>query len=53
LRGARLIDLVNTIDAKLVAAAFRMDPEEVLPYPADHIDEQRIPSRSPRCRRLT
>ncbi|WP_219417418.1 tyrosine-type recombinase/integrase [Pseudonocardia nigra] len=44
LRGTRLIDLVNTIDAKLVAAAFGMNPEGVLPYLADHIDQQRLPN---------
>jgi hypothetical protein len=47
LRGTRLIDLVNTIDAKLVAAAYGMNPEGVLPYLADHIDQQRIPSPNP------
>ena len=47
LRGTRLIDLVNTIDAKLVAAAFGMSPEGVLPYLADHIDEQRLPNPNP------
>ena len=47
LRGTRLINLVNTIDAKLVAAAFGMNPEGVLPYLADHIDEQRLPSPNP------
>jgi hypothetical protein len=47
LRGTRLINLVNTIDAKLVAAAFGMNPEGVLPYLADHIDEQRLPNPNP------
>ena len=47
LRGTRLIDLVNTIDAKLVAAAFGMNPEGVLPYLADHIDPARMPSPNP------
>lgn len=47
LRGTRLIDLVNTIDAKLVAAAFGMNPEGVMPYLADHIDEQRLPNPNP------
>jgi site-specific recombinase XerD len=44
LRGTRLINLVNTIDAKLVAAAFGMNPEGVLPYLADHIDPTRAPT---------
>lgn len=44
LRGTRLVDLVNTIDAKLVAAAFGMNPEGVLPYLADHVDPTRTPS---------
>jgi site-specific recombinase XerD len=43
LRGTRLVDLVNTIDAKLVAAAFGMNPEGVLPYLADHLDPTRTP----------
>jgi len=47
LRGTRLVDLVNTIDAKLVAAAFGMNPEGVLPYLADHIDQPRLPSPNP------
>jgi site-specific recombinase XerD len=47
LRSTRLVDLVNTIDAKLVAAAFGMNPEGVLPYLADHIDQQPIPSPNP------
>lgn len=43
LRGTRLAGLVNTIDAKLVAAAFGMNPEGVLPYLADHVDPTRTP----------
>ncbi|GAA3603709.1 hypothetical protein GCM10022419_105290 [Nonomuraea rosea] len=39
LRSTRLIDLVNPMDAKLVAAAFGMHPESVMIYLADHIDE--------------
>ena len=38
LRVTRLMDLVNTMDAKLVAAAFRMDPESAIAYLADHVD---------------
>jgi hypothetical protein len=39
LRCTRLVDLVNTIDAKLVAAAFGMDPEGVMIYLADHVHD--------------
>ena len=42
LRCTRLADLVNTIDPKLVAAAFGMKPESVMFYLADHIDETRL-----------
>lgn len=38
LRGTRLVDLVNTMDPKLVSAAFGMRPEGVLNYLADRID---------------
>lgn len=37
LRGTRLLDLVNTMDPKLVSAAFGMRPEGVLNYLADRI----------------
>ena len=43
LRSTRLIDLVNTMDPKLVAAAFGMDAESVLIYLADRIDPGRLP----------
>lgn len=42
LRCTRLADLVNTMDPKLVAAAFGMNPEGVMIYLADHIDETRL-----------
>ena len=42
LRVTRLADLVNTMDPKLVAAAFGMNPEGVLIYLADHVDEPRL-----------
>jgi len=42
LRGTRLVSLVNTMDAKLVAAAFGMDPQAVLPYLADYVDAERL-----------
>jgi site-specific recombinase XerD len=38
LRCTRLADLVNTMDPKLVAAAFGMNPEGVMIYLADHVD---------------
>ncbi|WP_207939085.1 tyrosine-type recombinase/integrase [Actinomadura darangshiensis] len=41
LRSTRLVDLVNTMDPKLVAAAFGMSPEGVMIYLADHIDPTR------------
>jgi integrase len=44
LRCTRLADLVNTIDPKLVAAAFGMKPESVMFYLADHVDEGRLAS---------
>ncbi|ABM11322.1 phage integrase family protein [Mycolicibacterium vanbaalenii PYR-1] len=43
LRSTRLADLVNTIDPKLVAAAFGMRPEGAMIYLADHLDEGRLP----------
>jgi hypothetical protein len=43
LRSTRLIDLVNTMDPKLVAAAFGMDAESVMIYLADHVDTGRLP----------
>ncbi len=39
LRCTRLADLVNTMDPKLVAAAFGMNPEGVMIYLADHVHE--------------
>jgi integrase len=42
LRSTRLVDLVNTMDPKLVAAAFGMTPEAVMIYLADHIDPSRL-----------
>lgn len=43
IRSTRLVDLVNTMDPKLVAAAFGMDPQATLIYLADHVDEGRLP----------
>jgi hypothetical protein len=42
-RCTRLADLVNTIDPKLVAAAFGMRPEGVMFYLADHVDDGLLP----------
>jgi hypothetical protein len=44
LRGTRLADLVNTMDPKLVAAAFGMNPEGVMFYLTDYVDEARLPA---------
>jgi len=44
LRCTRLADLVNTMDPKLVAAAFGMNPEGVMIYLADHVDPGRLPT---------
>ena len=44
LRCTRLADLVNTIDPKLVAAAFGMNPEGVMFYLADYVDQARLPA---------
>jgi hypothetical protein len=45
IRSTRLVDLVNTMDPKLVAAAFGMDPQATLIYLADHVDPGRLPDR--------
>jgi hypothetical protein len=44
-RSTRLVDLVNTMDPKLVAVAFGMDPEAAMIYLADHVDPTRLPTR--------
>jgi hypothetical protein len=38
------VDLVNTTDPKLVAAAFGMDPEGVMIYLADRVHDGLLPS---------
>lgn len=43
-RSTRLVDLVNTMDPKLVAVAFGMDPEAAMIYLADHVDPTRLPT---------
>lgn len=47
IRSTRLIDLVNTMDPKLVAAAFGLDPQAALFYVADHVDPTRLPAERP------
>lgn len=44
IRSTRLVDLINTMDPKLVAAAFGMDPQATLIYLADHVDPGRLPN---------
>lgn len=44
LRSTRLADLVTTVDAKLVAAAYGMTNEAVIAYLADHVDTARLPN---------
>lgn len=42
LRSTRLVDLVNTMNPKLVAAMFGMDPEGVMIYLADRVATGRL-----------
>jgi site-specific recombinase XerD len=42
LRCTRLASLVNTTDPKLVAAALGMNPEGIMLYLADHVDDGRL-----------
>ncbi|WP_246094945.1 hypothetical protein [Streptomyces roseicoloratus] len=42
IRSTRLLDLVNTMDPKLVAATFGMDPQATVIYLSDRIDETRL-----------
>lgn len=44
LRSTRLVDLVVTLDPKLVAAAFGVSHEGVIEYMPDYVDEVRLPS---------
>jgi integrase len=46
LRVTRLIDLVNTMDPKLVAAAFGMDPQSATAYLSDYVNPERFPKQS-------
>ncbi|MFB7421541.1 hypothetical protein ACFC1L_44100 [Streptomyces sp. NPDC056210] len=43
--STRLVDLVNTMDPKLVAAAFGMDPQATLICLADDIDPGCLPDQ--------
>jgi hypothetical protein len=45
IRSTRLVDLVNTMDPKLVAAVFGVDPQATLIYLADRVDAGRIPGQ--------
>jgi site-specific recombinase XerD len=47
-RCTRLAELVNTMDPKMVAAAFGMDPEGVMFYLTDHVDAARLPATAPK-----
>ena len=44
IRSTRLVALVNTMDPKLLAAAFGMDPQAPMIYLADHVDAGRLPN---------
>ena len=46
-RCTRLADLVNTMDPTLVAAAFGMNPQGVMSYLTDHVEDLRLPLRTP------
>lgn len=48
IRRTRLLDLVNSMDPKLVAAAFGMDPEATMIYLSDHVDAGRLPDQQER-----
>lgn len=43
LRSTRLVDLVVSLDPKLVAAAFGVSHDGVIAYMPDHVDEARLP----------
>lgn len=44
LRSTRLIDLVGTVDTKLVATSYGMTNEAVIAYLADYVDPTRLPN---------
>ncbi|MEV6197555.1 hypothetical protein AB0M19_34775 [Streptomyces sp. NPDC051920] len=53
IRCTRLLDLVNTMDPKLVAAAFGMDPEATMIYLANHVDTGRLSNPSKTAGKVT
>lgn len=44
LRSTRLVDLISTVDAKLVANIYGMTNEAIIAYLADHVDTTRLPN---------
>ena len=48
LRCTRLASLVNNTDPKLVATALGMNPEGIMLYLADHVDDSRLPGEQRR-----
>jgi integrase len=44
LRSTRLVDLVGTVDVKLVANSYGMTDQAVIAYLADHVDTARLPN---------
>lgn len=44
LRSTRLVELVGTVDAKLVANSYGMTNEAVIAYLSDHVDTVRLPN---------
>jgi len=46
-RCSRLAELVNTMDPKLVAAAFGMTAEGATAYLSDYVEEARLPNPAP------
>ncbi|MFI8186900.1 hypothetical protein ACIF70_41425 [Actinacidiphila glaucinigra] len=47
IRSTRLVDLVNTMEPKLVAAAFGMDSHATLIRLADSVDSTRLSNARP------
>ena len=42
LRATRIVDLVSSLDPRLVCEALGMDPAGVLPYAADQVQDIRL-----------